>query len=73
MSHQTFQVGDQCYIRPSTRYPKFSFLPGVITGGLEMRDVYDDEGELMGQREAYKVKVQGEEVCAPPSMLIKQE
>jgi hypothetical protein len=34
-----------------------------------MREYYDDFGELQGQRLAYKVAVNGEEVCAPPNMV----
>jgi hypothetical protein len=65
----TLRVGDQCYLMPSTRYPRFSFLPCVIVGGLGMYDVYDDMGELQGQRLGYKVMADGQAVCAPPEML----
>lgn len=51
----TIRVGDKCFIRSSTSCPRFSHLTGIVTGGLEMRDYYDDFGELQGQRLAYKV------------------
>lgn len=72
MSHPSFQVGDECTLKYSARYPKFSLLPGVITGGLEERDVYDDYGEWIGKRFGYQVMANGENVCAPPEMLVKR-
>lgn len=71
-SDRTFQVGDECFIRASATAPRFSHLTGEITGGLELRDYYDDFGELQGTRLAYKVRARGEEVCAPPGMLVKR-
>jgi hypothetical protein len=68
----SFQIGDECILKSSDRYPKFSFLPGVITGGLEERDVYDDYGEWIGTRLGYRVLVNSEHVCAPPEMLVKR-
>lgn len=65
----TFQVGDRCYLMPSTACPHLSFLGCEVIGGLEMRDVYDDFGEHIGQRLGYKVRAAGQEVCAPPAML----
>lgn len=65
----TLQVGNRCFIKPSSSVKRASFHRGIVTGGLEMRDCYDDFGELQGQRLAYKVSVNGEEVCAPPEML----
>lgn len=67
-----FRIGDKCSIRASTSCPRFSHLTGTITGGLEMREYYDDFGEPQGKRLAYKVNVRGEEVCAPPGMLVKR-
>jgi hypothetical protein len=66
----TLSIGDECKLVYSARYPKFSFLPGVITGGLEERDVYDDYGEWIGKRLGYRVQVNGEHVCAPPEMVV---
>src|SRR5690606_4229376 len=67
--NRDFRIGDQCYLMPSTRFPKFSFLPCVIVGELASYDVYDDMGELIGTRVGYKVSAAGQEVCAPPGML----
>lgn len=69
---EELRVGDECFIRASTSCPRFSNLTGTITGGLEMRDYYDDFGDLQGKRLAYKVRVRGEEVCAPQEMLVKR-
>lgn len=71
-SDRAFQIGDECFIRASTTAPRFSHLTGTVTGCLEQRDYYDDFGELQGTRLAYKVRVRGEEVCAPPGMLVKR-
>jgi len=66
----TFQIGDHCTLRYSARYPQYSFLPCVVTGGLEERDIYDDYGEWIGKRLGYQVSANGEQVCAPPEMLV---
>jgi hypothetical protein len=71
-SDRAFRVGDECFILASATAPRFSHLTGEITGGLELRDYYDDFGEIQGARLAYKVRVRGEEVCAPPGMLVKR-
>lgn len=63
-------VGSRCFIKPSTSVKRASLHRGIVTGALEMRDYYDDFGELQGQRLAYKVSVNGEEFCAPPDMLV---
>lgn len=65
-----FQVGDKVIIKPSTSAPRFSFLRGVISGPLAEYEYFDDEGQLAGKRLAYKVKANGQEVCAPPGMLV---
>jgi hypothetical protein len=67
-----FQIGDECLLKHSHTAPKFSFLAGVITGGLEERDVYDDYGEWIGKRLGYRVEVNGEQVCAPPEMVVRR-
>lgn len=67
----TFQVGERCRLRYSHSCRKYSLKHGVITGKLGMYKYYDDFGECQGERLAYKVSVDGVEVCAPPEMLME--
>ena len=67
----TLAIGDPCKLRPSHTAPRYSLKQGVITGELGMYKYYDDFGECQGERLAYRVNVDGVEVCAPPEMVME--
>lgn len=67
----SFQVGDTCKLRCSDSCRKYELKQGVITGEIGMYKYYDDFGECQGERLAYRVNVDGAEVCAPPEMLME--
>lgn len=72
MSAPHFHVGEECYISASPGYPELVGHPVTVIGTLALRPCYDGQGDYHGMSLAYKIDVNGQQMCAPEKMLRKK-